>query len=77
VYKRVLLSSLLGGDQIETILTPRRNIMKKTTDKKLSLHRESLRLLTPGALRPVEGGIGPYSSWPTDPISCARNPDTE
>jgi len=54
--------------------------MKKMTGKKLSLHRESLRLLTPDALRPVEGGGGgTLSSWPTNPdgISCARNPDTE
>jgi hypothetical protein len=54
--------------------------MKKMTVKKLLLHRESLRLLTPDALRPVEGGgIGTFSSWPTTPegISCARNPDTE
>ncbi|HYU32962.1 MAG TPA: class I lanthipeptide [Thermoanaerobaculia bacterium] len=51
--------------------------MKKKTDKKLSLHRESLRLLTPDALRRVEGGeIFTYSSWPTYPVSCDRNPDT-
>lgn len=56
--------------------------MKKATDKKLSLHRESLCLLiTQDALRPVQGGTGgtaTFSSWPTNPGTfCGRNPDTE
>jgi len=59
--------------------------MKKRTGKKLSLHRESLRLLTdPEALRQAMGGepgtIDPNSSRIDtigDCVSCARNPDTE
>jgi hypothetical protein len=59
--------------------------MKKRIGKKLSLHRESLRLLTnPDALRQAMGGeagtVGPNSSRIdsiVDCVSCARNPDTE
>ncbi len=57
----------------------------KKIGKKLSLHRESLRLLTnPDALRQAMGGIVPdsstvYTAYGTYGActTCARNPDTQ
>jgi len=59
--------------------------MKKRIGKKLSLHRESLRLLTtPDALRQAMGGFAPNSStvYTADGTlgactTCVRNPDTQ
>ena len=47
--------------------------MKKTTPKKLTLSRETLRELTDKQTKAVEGGVGPYQDVPMPITSDSVN----